>query len=1120
MKRFKNYKTFSLKLARGKRIAALFFLLTCGLPAMVHARDVQKASYSIKIENKSIKEAIGIIQQKTGCIFFYQNDVLDNRKRVNLRTEKLSLEAVLEQLFANTDNTYVLDGNQVFVKKRTTPAKGKQENQQKKEVTISGVVIDAQQTPAIGASVMEKGTSNGVVTDIDGSFRLTVKENAEITISYLGSISQSFIARDEQKYTIRLREDPKMMEEIVVIGYGTQRRSLVTSAISKLTVDESNLRPVNSPSQLLDGRIAGVTTSTSSGNLGSGERMSIRGVSSLSASNEPLYVIDGIPITNQAANLYDFGESMSSLSTLNITDIESIEILKDAASAAIYGSRATNGVVVITTKSGKKGKSDARVNVSTGISQFPNIGKIKLADSPLYLRDYNEGVNNYNKQYGLKVGDSGYKIPISNPFGNLPDTDWMDVITQTGSFINVDGSFSGGNQRTKFYVGAAYSKQEGVIITNELEKVNLKAKVSHELTSWLEIGANTSGNYLQNHQVPGADLGTTIIGRALLQRPFDRPYKPNGEYYVGGTDELTFHNPLQILNEQISYFEDFRYLGNFYGLLKYKDKLSWKYSFNADVTQTDDYTYYNENHPYGMGYGRLLDRGRLIKNFLSENIVNYNDRFEDISLHAMLGHSFQKVTTETSYIDARNFPSPSFQMASAAAETLASSGRGVYAMESYFGRTTVSYLDKYILTGTLRTDGSSRFSRDTRWGWFPSLSFGWNLSKEQFMEGRDTDIKFRLSYGKTGNQDGIGSYAYQALMSGGKNYGGSSGIAVTALGNEALTWEKANQYDIGVDIALFKGKLNIMLDLYQKNTNDLLYSMPIHATTGFTTYSTNIGSMRNRGGELTINTHFQFGAFEWLSQFNIATNKNKITSLIGDDAPISIGGNRALQVGKEMGAYYLFKMEGIYQYDGEVPREQYEIGIRAGDVKWRDVDNNGIINDNDRVVMGSSNPDFFGGWNNTFRYKDFRLDIFLAYMYGHDTYGEWQVNVAKLGHRNAVLKEHAENRWTGPGTSNKYPRSFNGDINNTRNSDRWLEDGSFIRLRTLTLSYNVPSEILSSIHLKNLRVFCQGDNLFLLTKYSGWDPQVSNNLDPRFFNVDKMSVPQPRTISIGANISF
>ncbi|PRD52749.1 SusC/RagA family TonB-linked outer membrane protein [Sphingobacterium gobiense] len=997
---------------------------------------------------------------------------------------------------------------------------------------IRGTVMDSRGQPLAGVTVETvdsvKNQRFQASTNANGIFflgGLSSDRSYDVLFSRLGYeryVERRFLVRagDNNSLLVRMSAGSEKVDEVVVVGYGTQRRALVTSAISKMNVDESTLRPVSSPAQLLDGRIAGVSTATGSGNLGSGERVSIRGISSLSASNEPLYVIDGVPITNSNSNLYNFGESMSSLATLNIADIESVEILKDAASAAIYGSRATNGVVVITTRSGKEGRADIRLNVNGGMTKFPYLNKIKIADSELYVRSMNEGIANYNEQYGLQIGDSGYKMPISNPFGNLPDTDWMDIITQTGSFFTVDAAVSGGTKKMKNYFAVAYTTQEGVIKTNAMDKINLRGKMNYEVAPWLEIGTNNSGNYVRNNQIPGATLGTTIIGRAIQQRPFDRPYKPNGDYYVGGTNELVYHNPMQILNEQTAYIEDLRYLGNFYATLKWKDKLSWKSSFNADVTQTYDHTYYNENHPYGVGIGRLLDRNRLIRNYLFENVLTYNEKFGDFSLNAIAGHSFQKIDTRTTYIDARGFPSPSFVVASAAAETMSSSGRGIYTLESYFSRATLSYLDRYILTGTLRTDGSSRFHRDNRWGWFPSISAGWNISEEEFMRGSGTDLKFRMSYGRTGNQDGLGSYVYQALMEGGFNYGANSGIAVTTFGNRDLTWEKAGQYDIGFDIGLFNGRVNMMLDWYQKNTTDLIYSMPVHATTGVTSITTNIGSMRNRGGEFTLNTHFNFGQFQWLSQFNIATNKNKITSLIGDDEPISIGGNRALQVGQEIGAYYLFKMEGIYQYDGEVPKEQYDIGIRAGDVKWKDVDGNGIINDNDRVVMGSSNPDFFGGWNNTFRYKGVSLDVFLSYGYGNDVFAQWQGEVARLGHNSAIMTEHAENRWTGPGSTNKFPRALNGDINNVRNSDRWLEDGSFIRLRTLMLSYNFPTQMLSRYHIKGLRAFLQGDNLFLITNYPGWDPQVSNNMDPRFFSVDTFNVPQPRTFTVGLNANF
>lgn len=1093
--------------------------LTVVLSAVCATASAQRVT--LDVQNVKLEKVLGQITQQTGLVFNYTRPTINPDKRVSVSVKQAELESVLHRLFDADGIVYEIKDGKVYLADRKSGTNPPPPALSAARQRYAGRIVDAAGNPVVGASVVIQGSTTGVSSDIDGRFAIEAREGQVLSVSFVGYTPQNITLGAKTMLSLTLREDTSEMEEVVVIGYGTQRRSLVTSAISKVRMNESNMRQVASPTQLLSGRVAGVTTSTGSGNLGSGERMTIRGSSSLSAGNEPLYVIDGIPITNTNANLVDFGEDMSSLATLNISDIESIEVLKDAASAAIYGSRANNGVIVITTKSGKEGKSEVHLNFNTGVTRFANVGKIKMADSGLYIRDFNEGVDNYNRQYGYKPGDSGFKTHIQNPFGTLPDTDWMDLILQTGTFYNGDVSFSGGNVKTKYYVGANYNHQTGVIRTNKMEKMNFKVKISHEFTSWLEVGANVSGNYIKNHQIPGANSGTTIIGRSIQQRPFDRPYKPNGDYYVGGTDELVFHNPMQILDEETAYIENMRYLGNFYATFKYKDKFAFKSSVNTDITQIYDYTYYNENHPYGKGVGRIVDYNRTIKNILVENFATYNDKFGDFSLSAMLGHSFQKVTTRSAKLDGSGFPSPSFDVVGVASSLDAYSGSlSDYAMESYFGRATFSYKDRYVLTATLRTDGSSKFARDNRWGWFPSVSLGWNISKENFMKDSDTELKFRISYGKTGNQEGIGSYAYQALMSGGYNYGNGSGIAVSTFGNRDLTWEKADQFDAGFDITLFKGRVNIMADAYYKKTKDLLYSTPIHSTTGVTSIISNIGSMRNIGAELTINTHFNFGPLSWLSQFNIATNRNKLTELLGDDKPISIGANRALQVGKEVGAFYLFVMDGIYQYDGEVPAEQYAQGIRAGDVKWRDVDDNNLINDNDRQVIGSSNPYFSGGWNNTFRYKGISLDVFFTYMYGNDVYAAWKINTSKLGHKNGVLAEEARNRWTGPGSTNLYPRSVSGDTNNTRNSDRWLEDGSFLRLRSLTLSYTFPEKISRRLAMKSLRVYFQGDNLWLATPYSGWDPEVSNNLDPRFMGVDNFSVPQPRMFCFGLNVTF
>ncbi len=1095
-----------------------FFLLIVFLQISFASR----AQYiTLMKSNISLQELFKEIKKQTGYDFVYKYDLVTKGKKVNINAIRKSLKEVLDESFVNQPFSYSIESNTVIVFPK---------DERRSDVSfqivqddVRGMVTDATGKPLAGATIRNLSDGSTTVSDAEGNFVLRqARENAILQVTFVGYEQAEVNIGNKKILTIVLQEQQSSLNEVMVVGYGVQKKELVTSAIGSFKVKDEDVRQVASPTRLLEGRIAGVNVSMGSGNLASGERITIRGTSSISAGNNPLYVVDGVPINTSGMSMFNFGESYSPLAAFNHADIESIEILKDAASAAIYGSRASNGVVLITTKSGKAGRSDIRINMTTGFSNFADKDKITLANSDQYVAVYNAGVDNYNRQYGRQIGDSDYKIRIQNPFSGMPDTDWLGLITQTGYFQNYDAALSGGNAKTTYYFGLGLTDQEGIIRNNSIRKYNLNSKVSHKFNDWLEVGTNNMGNFIKNNQVPGANLGSTIIARAIEQRPFDRPFKPNGDYYVGGTDELTRHNAVQILNEQVAYVDNYRYLGTYYGQANFLDKFSFRSSFSADIGYAYDYTYYNQNHPYGTGVGRLAEYNRLIQNLVFDNVLNYNDSFGDLILSAMVGHSYQQQMTRSTFIDARGFPTPSMRVVSVASEIFDGSGSiGEYALESYFGRGTLSYQDKYMMTATLRADGSSKFHRDNRWGYFPSISFGWNVSKEEFMGDNNNDVKIRASYGKTGNQEGIGQYAYQALMAGGQNYGNQSGISVTSFGNEDLRWEKADQYDVGFDISFLQRKLNVSFDAYYKKTTDLLYSMPIHATTGMTTITSNIGSMLNKGLELSVNTDIPLGQVTWRSAFNIAHNTNRITSLLEDDVPISIGDNRALKIGQSIGAFYLFDWEGLYQYDGEVPQEQFDLGVRAGDVKWRDVDGNNIINDNDRVVVGNSNPKFAGGWNNSFNYKGFQLDVMLTYMYGTDVYAQWKsTGMANLAATFAKDLTYVEHAWTGPGSTNVYPRPLIGHTHNNKNSTRFLEDGSFIRLRALTLGYNFAKDVLRPLKLNGLRLFTTVDNLFLLTNYSGWDPEVNNNLDPRYYGVDLFGVPQPRTFSFGVNINL
>lgn len=1083
------------------------------------AVSMQAQSITLKADKTAIRDVIEALQKDYGYSFSIRSSEVNVNELISIDVRNADIKTVLDKIFDKDSVSYSIDGNLISIsetvlQKRDVP---------KETATITGCVTD-DVGPVIGASVIIKGTTKGVITDIDGNFILETGRPAPVTIevAFLGMTTQDIVVTDpSQPVNVMLSPDANVLEDVVVVAYGSQRREFVTNAITSFKPDENSARTALSPTELLQGRVAGVNISTSSGNLGTSERMSIRGSSSLSASNQPLYVIDGIPLNNESGSLYDFGEDLSSLSVLNLSDIESIEVLKDAASAAIYGSRGTNGVILITTKQGRDGRSEIKVNYNYGMSEFNNKDRIKYADSASWIKMWNEGVDNYNLQNGYVPGNSSYISHIYNPFNGLPDTNWLDQITRLGMSHAADLSFTGGNNKTKVYIGANFAYQEGVIKTNDITKVNLKVNVSHQVAKWLNVGANMSGNYMKNNRVPGANTGSSIVARTVEQRPFDRPYKTDGSYFLGGTEELKRHNPVQIISEQVSFVDNARFLGAMWAEAKIIDGLKFKASFNTDAGYTYDYVNFNSNHPYCGDNGRIIEKNRFLMSNLIETYLNYDNSWGEWDFGAMAGHSYQKTTSRQNSIDVQNFPSPSFDTVGVGANIAGvTGGLSEYAMESWYGRVNLAWKDRYILNTTVRADGSSRFAPQCRWGVFPSVSLGWNISKEEFWTSPATDLKFRLSYGKTGNQDGISNYGWMPLISGGHNYGGVSGIGVSNKGNENLTWETADQYDFGFDLSFLNGQVNMIFDTYLKNTGNLLYNMPMHATSGQTSMLANIGSMRNYGVEFTLNTHVDLGPVHWSSSFNIAHNKNELTHLLNDDI-VTLNDYHGLKVGEEVGVFYLYRFDGIYQYDGEVPEPLYNAGVRAGDVKYYDKDGNGIINDNDRILTGSPNPDFSGGWNNSFSWNGLNLSVFFTYSYGAEVYALWMRGPTRLGNYQGLLQEWCDNRWTGPGTTNKYPRSiYSYHGHNVENSTQYLQDGSFIKLKSVMLSYTLPQKWTDAMKMKSMRIYLQGENLALISKYRGWDPEISTSLDPSLIGVDNYGVPSPRIYKLGVNISF
>lgn len=647
---------------------------------------------------------------------------------------------------------------------------------------------------------------------------------------------ESLFAKDEKGIYVN------MLEEAVVVGYGTMQKKDITSAISTYRPLEKGERQVGCPDALLQGRVAGVNVTASSGTPGSKNRVSIRGIGSLTAGNEPLYVVDGIPLTNTSADAGGWGgESLNPLADINPDDIESIQILKDAASAAIYGSRATNGVILITTKKGFKGAPKVTAEASTSLSYIPNLKKLAVADADLYLQVQNEAIDNYNRQTGSSVAH------LANPHPEREQFRWTDIVFRTALTWKANLSVSGGSQRSRYYISANARQNQGVVIGSRLDKYGVKANVTSDIRAWLSVGMNLTANHTYSDRVPDGNMGTSILTHALEHRPWDIPFHPDGSYTIKDVD-LLHYNLIQAINEQDVYNRNFRVFGSTYLQLTPVKGLKFKTSIGGDFMYAEDHIYYTSKHMYGNSVGKLIDARKAYTSIVVDNILSYSFSTKDgFAMDTMLGHSFQQDASSTASQTGQGFPSEDFDVNSVAAEyTDVTSGLTSWALQSFMFRTTLKYQNRYLLTLTARTDGSSKFARENRYGFFPSASAGWVVSQEPFWNAPGTEFKLRTSYGVTGNQGGIGAYAYQALANGGYNYLNENGIALMTQGNRDLRWEKASQYDIGADMSFWSRALTVSVDLFQKDTKDLLYNKPTSAVSGFTYRTSNIGSMRNR----------------------------------------------------------------------------------------------------------------------------------------------------------------------------------------------------------------------------------------------------------------------------------
>ena len=1005
------------------------------------------------------------------------------------------------------------------------------------DVPVAGRVTQTNGEGLPGVTVLVKGTALGATTGADGSFALNVPEGSTLVFSSVGFARQEVaITGATSTLAVVLKDDQQALNEVVVVGYGTQNRQELTTAVTSVNARAIERQPVAGFDQALQGQAPGVQVTAPSGAPGAGINVRIRGNSTVSLNASPLYVIDGIPILPTYDQELAVGNQRPNpLNALNPNDIEDITVLKDGAGAAIYGVRASNGVVVITTKKGKVGTAQV------GFSAYYGRQTLRKKLDLLNARQFAEYFNDAQTNAGLAPG-----YPDLN---NLPaNTDWQDEIYRTAALQSYQLNVSGGTEKTRYYLSGGYFKQDGISLNSGFDRYNFKINLEQQLSTRFRAGTTLNLSRTMTNGSVRSERGIgnsgTVLG-ALAQAPTVPVRKADGTY---GTNPFqNFDNPVGNLLETSNKANIYQVIGNVYGELDILKNLALRSSVGIDFrTQlenefiTRNYPGTSTSQPETRGSGRTGTNQQVI--WLQENTLTYNPSLGDKhSLTLLAGESMQESDRFTSSAAGSGYPSNGVPYLSGVSVfTKPSSYQDQWGLLSFFGRAIYSYDGRYLATVSMRADGSSRFADGRKFGYFPAVSAGWRVSKESFFPQTKaiSELKLRVSAGANGNQE---FYTYQRfpLYAVGFSYPGSGstvlpGIAPSSIGNADVKWETTYQYNAGIDLGLFGDRLTLTLDAYRKHTKDLLTLVSIPLSTGSQSLEIlqNVGSVQNQGLELGLNTvnlkAATAGAFEWSTNLNVSMNRNKVLDLgtTVDEKGATIdrrlpSGNGFTLVGQPLGVFYAYQVQGIFQSRDEITKAAKQDNAAPGDIRFRDLNNDGVINDKDRTVIGNPNPKAIAGVTNTFGFKGLELSVFFQGSFGNDIYNQNRETIEgmrdPLNQSTAVL-----NRWTPTNTGGSIPRAVRNDPNgNARYSDRFLEDGSYVRLKNLTLGYNVPATLSKRAAVSSLRVYVTGQNLITWTKYSGYDPEVSS--DPfsttglgRDFGV----YPQARTYTVGLNASF
>jgi TonB-linked SusC/RagA family outer membrane protein len=971
------------------------------------------------------------------------------------------------------------------------------------QITVQGVVKDQTGETVIGASVMEKGTTNGTITGIDGDFSLNMSPNGTLVVSFVGYKTQEVQVKGQKQLQVVLSEDAEMLDEVVVIGYGTMKKSDLTGAVSSIGNKDIKDSPVSNLGQAIQGKISGVQI-VDAGKPGDNVSIKIRGLGSIN-NCDPLVVIDGVPT--------DLG-----LSSLNMADVERLDVLKDASATAIYGSRGANGVVMITTKRGTEGKGKLAVSANYSFQNATNVPSL------LNAAQYAELSNDMMVNSGRNPNPEW-----ANPSELGAGTDWMDELLRTGVMQNYTVSYSGGNEKSHYYVSGGFLDQSGIVKSVNYRRFTFQSNSDAQVLKWLKFSNNIT------FSVDTKKSGSYNIGDALKALPI-YPVKNEDGSWSGpdGNSEWygSTRNPIGPTELNKSQTDGYNFLANLTAELTFTKWLKFKSTFGYDAKFwfIDNFTpKYNWKPTPTEETSRYKSDNKSFT-YLWDNYFLFDHTFaEKHRVGLMAGMSAQWNTND--YLNAQKnvFMFDNVHEMDNGEEMYAIGGNETeWALLSYMARVNYSYEDRYLLTATIRRDGSSRFGKKHRWGTFPSVSVAWRASQEKWFPKNDyiNDLKVRAGYGVTGSQASVGNYSYLASYNTsvypfGISSGNQTALVSSTLANPYIHWEEVAQTNIGFDASLFNSRVMFSFDAYLKETRDMLVKASIPITSGFedtTTTYTNAGKVRNQGIEMSLHTINLTGELGWETNLTATYNKNKIKDL-NSDVPYyinQINNSYVTMLAKDypINVFYGYVTDGIFQNQSEVNTHAVQPGAEPGDIRFRDLNNDGVINDSDRTVIGNPNPSWLFSMNNSLSYKGFELSVFLQGIAGNKIYNANNIDntgmAAAYNQTTDVLK-----RWQGEGTSNSMPRAVFGDPNqNTRVSDRFVENGSYLRLKNITLSYTFPKQWLQKAQIENARLSLSCENVATITGYSGFDPEVGIN------GIDQNRYPISRTFSLGLNFNF